>query len=73
LNNSNLEIVSKRPIAQHFEERMMINVFANIVQIIVLSTSANAFLSIHGTLQLGHFGICIDGSLEDRLELKNGI
>lgn len=33
-----LEVVSKRPVSQHFEKSVVISVFANVVQVIVLAT-----------------------------------
>ena len=48
-----LEVVAERPIAQHLEKRVVINVFADIVEIIVFAASADALLRVDGTLQLG--------------------
>lgn len=47
----------------------MVNILANIVQIVVLSSGADAFLGVDGTLELPQIGIWTNGALEDRFEL----
>ncbi|KAI7360092.1 Alanine--tRNA [Hortaea werneckii] len=41
-----LEVISKRPVTQHLEEGVMIGVFADIVEVIVLATSTDTLLKI---------------------------
>lgn len=65
----NLEVIAKRPIAHHFEERVMIDVLANVVQIVVLSTCTNAFLGVDYTSPLGHVTVGIDSAKENRFKL----
>jgi len=33
LETTNLEVITKRPVSKHLEERMVIGIFANIVEI----------------------------------------
>jgi hypothetical protein len=48
---------------------MVVAIFAHIVKVVVLAAGANAFLTVHGTLQLCH-GIGLpDRAQEDGLEL----
>ena len=37
-----LEVVSKRPVAQHLKEGVMVHILSHIIQVIVLATSSNA-------------------------------
>jgi hypothetical protein len=66
---TNLKIVSKRPIAQHFKEGVVINVFANIFQIVMLPTGTNTFLTVRGAFQLCKLRIRINSSKKNGLEL----
>ena len=45
-----LEIVAEREIAQHFEERVVARGVADIVEVVVLATGADAFLAAGGCL-----------------------
>jgi hypothetical protein len=65
-----LEVVPKRPIAQHFEKRVMVHIFADIFQIIVLSTGTNALLSVGCAFQFSKVRIGIHGSQEDGFVLQ---
>lgn len=40
------EIVAERPIAQHFEECVMVGIEADVLEIVVFATCPNAFLGI---------------------------
>ena len=60
------EVVSKRPVAQHFEERVVIRVVADIVEIVVLSAGTNAFLRVSSARWIVGSGL---GSQEIRDEL----
>lgn len=42
----------------------MVRVFANVLQIIMLATCADALLAVESTLQLSSLGIGIDGTQE---------
>ena len=67
--NSYLEIIAKRPIAQHLKKGVVIGIFTHILQVIVLSTCTNAFLSVGSTSEFGKGRIGADGSLEYGFEL----
>ena len=41
-----LEVISKAPVAQHFEERVMIGVETDVIEIVVFPAGSNAFLGI---------------------------
>ena len=41
-----LEIVTERPVTQHFEEGMVVGILAHILQVIVLATGADALLRV---------------------------
>ena len=67
LNCSLLEIVAKRPISQHLEERVMVAVFAYVVEIVVFATSTNtlAFGSAHTSAMKGIADfLSVDGAFE---------
>lgn len=57
------------PIAQHLEEGVVVAILANIVEIIMFATSADALLTVHSTLQLRHWVRLADSAQEDGLEL----
>ena len=42
------EIVSERPVAQHFEKRMVLRTEPHLFQVVVMPRYADAFLGIHG-------------------------
>ena len=65
----NLKIVSKWPVSQHLKESVMIHVFADIIQVIVLATCTNTLLSVGGSDQSTHVTLGVDSTLEDWLEL----
>lgn len=65
-----LEVVPKRPGAQHFKEGVVVNVFAHIIQIVVFASSTDALLGVGGTPQFGHGVGGVDGVEEDGFELK---
>jgi hypothetical protein len=52
-----LEVVAKRPVAEHLEERVVVRVFADIVEVVVLAAGTNALLRVDGTLQIGKWRI----------------
>lgn len=58
----NLKIVSKAPIAKHFEEGVMIYVFANVVEVVMFATSTNTLLRIRNTFPARHCARRIGGS-----------
>mmetsp|Transcript_46466 Transcript_46466/g.108226 ORF Transcript_46466/g.108226 Transcript_46466/m.108226 type:complete len:383 (+) Transcript_46466:1860-3008(+) len=47
-----LEVVSKGPVAQHFKEGVVVHILANVLKVIVLTTSAYALLRVCRTLEL---------------------
>ena len=48
-----LEIIAKRPVAQHLEHGMMVRIVANFLQIVMLARHAQTFLCIGNTYRLG--------------------
>ena len=48
-----LEIVTKRPVAQHFEHRMVVGVMSDFFQVIVLAAHAEALLGVCHTFVFG--------------------
>ena len=64
-----LVVISKRPVPQHLKEGVMINVLANVIQVVVLSTRTDALLGVGRTHQLGHVTVGVHRAEEDRLEL----
>ena len=51
-----LEIVAKGPVAEHLEQRVMIGVVADVLEIVVLAAGADAFLRVRGAGVLGRMG-----------------
>mmetsp|Transcript_11155 Transcript_11155/g.20342 ORF Transcript_11155/g.20342 Transcript_11155/m.20342 type:complete len:223 (+) Transcript_11155:1-669(+) len=49
-----LEVIPKRPVAEHFEEGVVVDVLAHVVEVVVFSAGTNALLGVDGTLQGGH-------------------
>ena len=46
------EIVTERPVSQHFEHRVVVGVVANVLEVVVLTACADAFLGICGTRRI---------------------
>ena len=57
-----LEIITKRPVAQHFKEGVMVHILAYVIQIIVLATSTDALLSIDNPNQFSHITVGVSSS-----------
>ena len=70
--NRHLEVVAKRPVAQHLKEGVVVDILANIIQVVVLSPSANTLLAVGGTHHLGHVAVWVHCAKEDRLKLQKG-
>lgn len=51
----------------------MVDIFPDVVQVVVLSSGTDAFLSVGRAPQLGHGMRRVDGVQEDRLELSEKI
>lgn len=47
ISDTYLIVISKRPVAKHLEECVVVSVRPNHVQVIVLATHSNALLRIH--------------------------
>ena len=58
-----LEVVAKRPIAQHLKHRVMVGVMAHFLQVIVLAAHAEALLRVGGAAPLRFF-VAQDNVLE---------
>jgi hypothetical protein len=67
---SYLEVVTKGPVAQHFKEGVMINILANIIQIIVLSTGSYALLGVRCSDHVGQITVWIGSSQKYGFELR---
>lgn len=67
---TNLEVISKGPISQHFKECVMVDIFADIIQIIVLSPCPDTFLGVGCTHILSHVTVGINNLQKDGLKLK---
>src|SRR6218665_360079 len=65
-----LEVFTKRPISKHLKVSMMIDILANIIKVIVLSTCTNTLLAVDSSHQSPQVTVRLNGSQEDRLELK---
>jgi len=59
---TNLEIISKRPVSEHLEERVMCSIEADIVEVVVLSADTDAFLTVDDASVASHFTLWIDGA-----------
>lgn len=68
-NGFALEVIAERPIAKHLEEGVVVSVFANVVEVVVLPTRSNAFLGVARSAQLAQRSIGIHRPQKDRLEL----
>lgn len=64
-----LEVVSERPVSQHFKEGVVVDILTDIVQVVVFSTSTDALLGVDGTLQRRHGKTWIASSQEKWLVL----
>ena len=49
----------------------MVDILANIIQVVVLSSSTNAFLTVHSPFPLGHVAGRVDRADKDGLELAH--
>ena len=68
---TNLEVISKRPVSQHLKECVMVDIFTNIIEIVVFTTCSDTFLRISYSLVFGHFRVWICNSKKRWLKLKN--
>jgi hypothetical protein len=48
-----LEVVTKRPVTQHLKHRVVIGIYPNLFQVVVLATHPKAFLCVGDTLTYG--------------------
>ena len=48
-NSFLLEVIAERPIAEHLEERVVVGVKSDILEVVVLASGADAFLGVGGT------------------------
>lgn len=72
-----LEVVAEGPVAEYLEEGVVVDVLADIVQIIVLVSSTNALLQVVGSLQLrkrtGGVDLGVRGDCECNLSQEDGL
>lgn len=59
------EIVAKRPVPQHFEKGVMVRVFTDVVQVVVLSTGSDTLLRVDGSFEGAHLGVGVGGTEEE--------
>jgi hypothetical protein len=64
-----LEVVAERPRAEHFEERVVVRVLADVVEIVVLAAGADALLRVHDALHADERRRRVELAREDLLEL----
>lgn len=69
-NNFFFEVISERPVSEHLEEGVMVDILSNVVEIIMLSSGTNTLLSVDGSFQLGAVTVWIGDTKEQRFELK---
>lgn len=65
-----LEVVSKRPGAQHLKKSVMVDILADIIQVVVLPSCADALLSVGSSCQLCHRMRGVNRVEKDGLELR---
>mmetsp|Transcript_25502 Transcript_25502/g.54394 ORF Transcript_25502/g.54394 Transcript_25502/m.54394 type:complete len:414 (+) Transcript_25502:1750-2991(+) len=63
------EVIPEGPVSKHFEKGVVVNIFSDVVQIIVFSSGTDAFLGVDGTLELCHGQGRVAGSQKQRLVL----
>ena len=77
VDSSLLEVVTERPVAEHLKEGVVVDVLADIVQIIVLASSTNALLRVAGSFQLrrrtGGVDLGVRGDCECNLSQEDGL
>ena len=64
-----LEVIAKRPTAEHFEKSVVVRIFSDVVQVIVFPAGADALLRVGGANQLCHRRCRIDCPCENGFEL----
>lgn len=65
-----LEIIPKGPGPQHLKEGVVVNIFPNIIQVIVLAPRSDALLSVGGSVQLSERVRGVNSIEEDGFELR---
>jgi hypothetical protein len=66
-----LKVVSKRPVSQHFKECVMVHVLPNIIEVIMLATSSDAFLGVNSSYPFCHIAIGVGSTQENGLKLHH--
>ena len=51
-----LEVIAEAPVAEHLEERVVVGVFAHIVEVVVFAAGADALLGVRDTRVRRLFG-----------------
>lgn len=69
-HTAHFEVVSKRPVAQHFKECVVIKVPAHVVQIVVLPAGADTLLAVDHAAVGGQLAAGVRRAQEDGLELR---
>mmetsp|Transcript_30269 Transcript_30269/g.72793 ORF Transcript_30269/g.72793 Transcript_30269/m.72793 type:complete len:231 (+) Transcript_30269:2460-3152(+) len=64
-----LEVRREAPVSKHLEKRVVIHILANVVEVVVLATSADALLRVGGALEGSERALRVDSAHEDRFEL----
>ena len=63
------KIISKGPISQHLKKSVVVDILANIIQVVMLAASTNALLGIDNSDPFGHVTIRVNCSKKQWLEL----
>ena len=63
------EVVSERPVAQHLEESVVVDILPDVVQVVVLAASADALLAVDDAAPFRHVRVGVDCANKHRLEL----
>lgn len=69
-HTAHFEVVSKRPIAQHLKEGVVIKVPAHIIQIVVLPTGTDTLLAVRHAAVGGQLAAGVRRAQKNRLELR---
>jgi len=64
-----LEVVAKRPVAEHLKHRVVVAVAADVLEVVVLAAGADALLAVGRPLELAEGRVSVGRAEEDRLVL----
>jgi hypothetical protein len=64
-----LEVVAERPVSHHLEKGVVVDVFADVVEVVVFTPGTDTFLRIYGSRQFREVAVRVYRAQKDRLEL----